>query len=151
MYAFRFLSNLTNTVTLLYITVLIKFRNVSRNTRRKFLFSRSMFTISRYLRSFWTSSTSTCRHIEMLLNAVHSSRRKIEVAEYWRYIHHTFPLIRDWRQGKLAGFLKSQKHRRRIVTGVLAGSTIFRARFSRNRNARRSCSAVWGRFLVEWI
>lgn len=50
-------------------------------------------------------------------------------------IYHRTRLIRDWKQGKLAGFLKSLKHHQRIVTGIFAGSTIFRARFTQNRNA----------------
>lgn len=101
-----------------------------------------------YFHLFCTFSTSTCRHIEMLLNVARTKGRKIETR--WMlviYIIVHFPGD-TWLEA--GSFLKSLKHRRRIVTSCpFPRATIFRARFRRNRNEPAIVSCGRGRSL--WV
>lgn len=101
-----------------------------------------------YFHLFCTFSTSTCRHIEMLLNVARTKGRKIEAR--WMlaiYIIVHFPGD-TWLEA--GSFLKSLKHRRRIVTSCpYPRATIFRARFRRNRNEPAIVSCGRGRSL--WV
>lgn len=101
-----------------------------------------------YFHLFCTFSTSTCRHIEMLLNVARTKGRKIETR--WMlaiYIIVHFPGD-TWLEA--GSFLKSLKHRRRIVTSCpFPRATIFRARFRRSRNEPAIVSCGRGRSL--WV